>query len=205
MQSKDDLNCYKILLRTRRGTRKMPEIIYSDTSITVVNKKNAEDSERLAESLGLFPCHRLDRTTSGLLLLANGKKAAAFLCAPGRIKKTYTAVVEGTLENDSGRLEDLLWHDAKRNKSFVVKRERAGVKRAALEYRVTARLENCTAVEIKLLTGRTHQIRVQFANIGHPVRGDRRYGAKIGGDIALRCSKLEFTHPESGGKVSFYI
>ncbi len=182
----------------------MSEIIYSDADVTVVNKGYGEDSERLAESLGAFPCHRLDRTTTGLLLLAKNRRAAALLCAPGKIKKTYTALLEGALENDSGTLDDLLWHDARRNKSYVVRRVRAGVKRAVLEYRVTARLENCTAAEIKLHTGRTHQIRVQFANAGHPVRGDRRYGAKTGGDIALRCSGLEFTHP-NGGKVRFFI
>ena len=182
----------------------MPAIIYSDTDITVINKLPGEDSERLAERLGAFPCHRLDKAVSGLLLLANNKRAASELCAPGRVKKTYTAIVENGPQTDSGTLKNLLWHDVKRNKSFVVKRMRAGVKRAALEYRVTARFENSAAVEIDLLTGRTHQIRVQFANIGCPVRGDRRYGAKTNGELALRCSKLEFIHPQ-GGRVSFII
>lgn len=182
----------------------MAQVVYSDTDILIIDKSAGEDSERLAESLTAFPCHRLDKATSGLLLLAKNKRAAAALSAPGKVKKTYIATVEGTLEQKSGVLEDLLWHDVKKNKSFVVDRERAGVKRAALEYRVLAETAADTTVECRLLTGRTHQIRVQFASRRHPVCGDRRYGAGTGGELKLRCSKLEFTHP-NGEKLSFEI
>ena len=182
----------------------MSEIIYSDSDIIIVNKSGGEDSERLAESLGAFPCHRLDKAAGGLLLLAKNKRAAAALSAPGSVKKKYTAVLEGAPEQKSGRLEDLLWHDPKTNKSYVVDRERAGVKRAALEYHVIAQGEDTFTAECDLLTGRTHQIRVQFASRRHPVCGDRRYGAKTGGELKLRCSKLEFTHP-NGEKLSFEL
>ncbi|MBO4501252.1 MAG: RluA family pseudouridine synthase [Clostridia bacterium] len=182
----------------------MPQVIYSDTDILIIDKSAGEDSERLAESLGAFPCHRLDKATSGLLLLAKSKRAAALLSAHGSVKKTYIATVEGTLEQKSGVLEDLLWYDARRNKSFVVDRERAGVKRALLEYRVIAETGENTTVECRMITGRTHQIRVQFASRRHPVCGDKRYGAGTGGELKLRCSKLEFTHP-NGEKLSFEI
>ena len=183
----------------------MSDIIYSDNEILIVNKASGEDSERLASALGVFPCHRLDKATRGLLLLAKTKRAAAALCAPGSVKKKYIAVLEGKPEQKSGRLEDLLWHDPKTNKSYVVDRERAGVKRALLKYRVIAETEDTFTAECDLLTGRTHQIRVQFASRRHPVCGDRRYGAKTGGELRLRCSKLEFTHPLTGEKLSFEI
>ena len=183
----------------------MSAAVYSDDDIIIVNKSPGEDSERLAESLGAFPCHRLDKAASGLLLLAKNKRAAAALCVPGGVKKTYIVCVEGILEQKSGLLEDLLWRDARKNKSYVVDRMRAGVKPAALEYRVIAESDGFSTVECRMMTGRTHQIRVQFASRGHPVCGDRRYGASSSGELRLRCAKLEFTHPRGGEKLSFEI
>jgi len=183
----------------------MSGTVYSDDDIVIVNKSPGEDSERLAESIGAFPCHRLDKAASGLLLLAKNKRAAAALCVPGGVKKTYIIRVEGILEQKSGRLEDLLWRDARKNKTYVVDRIRAGVKPAILEYRVISESDGFSTVECRMITGRTHQIRVQFASRAHPVCGDRRYGSKESGELSLRCSKLEFSHPRGGEKLCFEI
>lgn len=91
-------------------------------------------------------------------------------------------------------MEDILWHDKVKNKSFIVKTERKGAKKAKLEYKVVAENNSSgtffTLVEIKLYTGRTHQIRVQFASRGYPLAGDGKYGGKSGYPLALWCSSL---------------
>lgn len=142
----------------------------------------------------VYPVHRLDREVGGLMVFAKTADAAAFLCAAD-LKKEYLAECEGSLQ-DKGEMVDLLYHDRLKNKTYVVKRKRGGVKEARLTYRVVGRSEGRTVVRIRLQTGRTHQIRVQFASRGCPLCGDRKYGAKSGGAIALTSVALAFPHPD---------
>ena len=146
--------------------------------------------------LGLV--HRLDRMTEGLMVFGRTSKGASRLSnciREGNFKKEYLAVVEGKLEKD-GVLEDYLLKDEKNNVSKVVDKNNKKAKYAKLEYKVLGytKDENYTYVKIKLYTGRTHQIRVQFSNIAHPLFGDVKYGGKKG-DLALVAYKLKFIHP----------
>ena len=162
------------------------EILYSDHDIAVCVKPVGLDSERdvpaaLQEALGgsLFPVHRLDKNVGGVMVYARTKAAAASLSKAiqdGAMIKEYVALVHGT-PPETGDWEDLLFKDNGKNKVFVVKRERKGVKKARLEFtRLTAR--DPSLVRIRLHTGRSHQIRVQFASRGFPLVGDHKYGAK---------------------------
>lgn len=147
-----------------------------------------------------YPVHRLDRTTGGVMIAAkNGKSAAALsaLAAGDGMKKEYLAAVHGCAEG--GILEDMLYFDRKRNKSFVVKpnKNRKGVKRAQLEYETVSHAHSAagevTLVKVRLMTGRTHQIRVQMSNAGHPLLGDGKYGGRDNKcDAALWSHKITF-------------
>ena len=162
------------------------DILYSDKQIVVCIKPVGLDSEKdvpeaLKEQLGgeIFPIHRLDQNVGGVMVFARTKPSAASLSKSvqeGSMVKEYVAMVHGT-PPESGDWEDLLWKDSKRNKVFVVKRQRAGVKKARLEFtRQTAGEESL--VRIRLHTGRSHQIRVQFASRGFPLVGDHKYGSR---------------------------
>ena len=162
------------------------EILYSDKELVVCVKPVGLDSEHevpaaLSETLGgeIFTLHRLDKNVGGVMVYARTKAAAAALSKAiqeGRLVKEYVAMVHGT-PPERGDWEDLLWKDSKKNKVFVVKRMRGGVKKARLEFtRLTAGEESL--VRIRLHTGRSHQIRVQFASRGYPLVGDHKYGAK---------------------------
>ncbi len=154
------------------------------------------------ESAQVYVVHRLDKTTGGVMVFAKTKEVAAklsSLVAENKLYKTYMAVAQGKLHG-VGTLTDLLYHDKFKNKTYVVKRKRQGVKHAQLEYTVVSGSKFCdsdvTLLEIKLLTGRTHQIRVQFASRKHPLVGDRKYGSMLKNDtIALWSYRLEFVHP----------
>ena len=197
-------------------------ILFEDEHIAVVFKPYGMLSERhdslpnvpavLEELCGstIYPVHRLDRTTEGLVVYAKTPSVAAKLSAAiagGSVHKAYLAAVEGVAE-DGGELRDLLYFDRTRNKSYVVKRERKGVKEARLVYErlSTAEYEGHTVslVRVELLTGRTHQIRVQFASRKHPLVGDRRYGSTVPADnIALCACELIFPHPVTGEEMRF--
>ncbi len=144
----------------------------------------------------IYPVHRLDTATGGVMVFAKNKKYAASLSntfANNEIDKRYLAIVRGPIE-PIGVMEDLLWHDKIKNKSFVIKTERKGAKKALLEYKTLAEYEldgqSFALVEIKLYTGRTHQIRVQFSSRGHSLIGDGKYGGKSGYPLALWCYSL---------------
>ena len=162
------------------------EILYSDRDMAVCIKPVGLDSEsevpgELVKALGgeIFTLHRLDKNVGGVMVYARTKAAAAALSRAiqeGSMVKEYVAMVHGT-PPESGDWEDLLWKDSKKNKVFVVKRMRGGVKQARLEFvRLTAGEESL--VRIRLHTGRSHQIRVQFASRGYPLVGDHKYGAR---------------------------
>ena len=197
-------------------------MIYQDEHLAVAYKPYGVLSEKdekkpnmpdlIAEQTGqaAYTVHRLDRTTQGLMVYALTQNAAKDLSAQiqsGEMEKTYLAVVEGEPEA-CGEMTDLLFFDRQKNKSFVVKRERKGVKLARLRYEVlgTVSAEETTLslVRIMLDTGRTHQIRVQFSSRGFPIAGDRRYGSKLAcEDIRLCSSELSFFHPVTGERMRF--
>lgn len=150
--------------------------------------------------------HRLDRGVGGVMVYAKTKSAAASLSASvaaHRFEKEYVALVHGTPAEPAGRLRDLLFHDRLRNKTFVVDRERAGVKEALADYETVAGFDGFTLVRVRLITGRTHQIRVQFASRGMPLVGDGKYGAHDSTGIALFCQRLTFPHPVTGVQMTF--
>ena len=158
----------------------------------------------------LYTVHRLDRDTEGIMVYALTSQAAARLSADiaeGRWRKTYTALLWGIPEKVSGRLCDLLYYDRSRGKAFTVTRQRKGVKEAVLNYSVLSSTEKTSLVKVELETGRTHQIRVQFASRGLPLCGDRRYGApaESGKSLALCASRLCFSHPKTGEGLEFEI
>ena len=162
------------------------EILYSDKQIAVCVKPVGLDSEAevpaaLKEQLGgeIFPIHRLDKNVGGVMVYARTKQAAANLSKAvqeGTMVKVYVAMVHGT-PPEHGDWEDLLWKDSKKNKVFVVKRQRGGVKKARLEFRRLTEGET-SLVLVRLHTGRSHQIRVQFSSRGFPLVGDHKYGSR---------------------------
>lgn len=164
----------------------MMDILYSDKDLAVCVKPVGVDSEHempqlLKEQLGgdIFTLHRLDKNVGGVMVYARSKTAAAELSRliqENKMVKEYVALVHGAVP-EKGDWEDLLFKDSRKNKVFVVKRQRAGVKKARLEF---TRLSegDPAAVRVRLHTGRSHQIRVQFASRGFPLVGDHKYGAK---------------------------
>ena len=125
-----------------------------------------------------------------------GKLTAAM--AAHAITKEYLAVLRGHPEQDADTLTDLLFRDAQHNKSYVVRRMRKGVREATLDYTVLAKTDALTLVKVRLHTGRTHQIRVQFSHRGLPLLGDIRYGSKADCSAALWSYHLAFAHPVTG-------
>jgi len=172
----------------------MIDIIYKDESVVVCLKRPGELSQvgkpgeksllaALETELGgtIYPVHRLDREAGGVMVYARTKKAAASLSAAvqeHRLEKEYVCIVRGAPQEESGDYHDLLLHDKQRNKTFVVNRMRGGVKEARLSYRVLRKNDAHALVRVALQTGRTHQIRVQFASRKHPLVGDHKYGSK---------------------------
>jgi len=162
------------------------DIIYSDKDLAVCIKPVGLDSETempaaLKEQLGgeLFPIHRLDKNVGGVMVYARTRQAAAALSKAiqeGTFIKEYVAMVHGT-PPENGDWEDFLFKDSSKNKVFVVKKERRGVKKARLKFlRLSA--GETSLVRIRLYTGRSHQIRVQFSSRGFPLVGDHKYGSR---------------------------
>ena len=201
-------------------------VLFEDAHIIVVEKppfvvcESTASKEGLADVLSertggyIGTIHRLDRGVGGVMVYAKTPVAAAKLSAAVQareLRKEYLAVVRDAPMPENGEMRDLLFHDRRQNKTFVVTRQRAGVKEALLEYDTvehltTARGEECSLVHVLLHTGRTHQIRVQFASRGHTLLGDGKYGAR--GDnrqIALFATRLAFLHPITRKKMEFEV
>ena len=186
------------------------EILYSDKNIAVCVKPVGLDSEQevphaLKETLGgeIFPLHRLDKNVGGVMVFARTKAAAAQfskMIQDGKLVKEYVAQVHGT-PPETGDWQDLLWKDSQKNKVFVVKRERKGVKAARLEY---TRLTDAdpSLVRVRLHTGRSHQIRVQFASRKFPLVGDHKYGSRDEATAPMLFS-CRISFPYQGKEMSF--
>ena len=151
--------------------------------------------------------HRLDRVVAGLMVLARNAKTASELSRQIReneFYKEYMAVVHGCPGQDSGTFRDLLGRDKARKMTFVAAGPAKGIQEAVLDYNVVGKHEEMTRVRICLHTGRTHQIRVQFASRGMPLVGERKYSTLDDPcEIALWSSSIAFTHPKTGKRMEF--
>lgn len=182
------------------------EILFQDKDIVVCIKPVGLDSEHeMPAALGgeVFPIHRLDKNVGGVMVYARTKAAAAALSETvrdGSMVKEYVAKVHGT-PPESGDWEDWLFKDNRKNKVYVVKKQRAGVKKARLEYKLLAGGDT-SLVRVRLHTGRSHQIRVQFASRGFPLVGDHKYGSRDEAPAPLLYSCC-LTFPYQGKQVRF--
>ena len=153
--------------------------------------------------------HRLDRVVSGLMVLARNAKSASELSRQIRedvFQKEYLAVIHGCPDVEQGTLTDLLLRDKARKMTMVVTQPGKGVQNAVLDYEVVAKTECMSKVQILLKTGRTHQIRVQFASRGMPLVGERKYSTlEDDCEIALWSHKIGFFHPATGEWMEFSL
>ena len=173
-----------MLYYNKRGD--IVEILYSCEEFVGCIKPVGADAEHevpelLKQQLGgeIFTLHRLDKNVGGVMVYARTKQAAAALSktiTQGEMVKEYVALVHGAPPPE-GDWEDLLFKDGRKNKVFVVKRQRAGVKAARLAYK-TLQAGDRSLVRVRLYTGRSHQIRVQFSSRGYPLVGDHKYGSR---------------------------
>lgn len=152
--------------------------------------------------------HRLDRPVGGLVIFAKTSKALARLnemLRLGRIHKTYRALTRNTPDPAEGRIESYITTVERNNKSYSSPTPKEGAKRSSLTYRIAGRTQSFTLVDINLETGRKHQIRVQMASIGCPIRGDLKYGDRRSnpdGSISLQAYRLQFVHPVSREEIN---
>ncbi len=201
-----------------KGTENTP-ILYSDCEVIVAVKPGGILS---TDEPGGFPSmlreelddpkadirtvHRLDRAVSGLMVLARGKQSASYLSRQireGEFEKQYMAVIHGNMPEE-GELKDLLRRDKARKMTFIAESPGKDVQEAALHYRTVCRGENKSLVHIRLYTGRTHQIRVQFASRGFPLFGERKYCPEPDDcPLALWSCLLSFRHPKTGKQMTF--
>jgi len=151
--------------------------------------------------------HRLDRVVSGVMVLARNAKAASELSRQIRedeFEKEYLAVIHGYPEKQEGTLKDLLYRDKARRMTMVASEPAKGVQEAVLDYEVLNRKQEMTRVKVRLQTGRTHQIRVQFASRYKPMVGERKYCTlEDPCEIALWSHRIASTHPVTGQRVEF--
>ena len=207
-------------------------VLYDDSAITVCEKPIGLSSEAIEgeesvmsllagyyaeknEACTHYLLHRLDRGVGGLMVFAKTKAAAARLSediAAHRFEKCYLAVCSGDLATTVGKegeLCDLLFKDSRKNKVFTVSRKRQGVKEARLRFSLvkTATLEDeiFSLGFVTLITGRTHQVRVQFASRGHSLYGDGKYGSRKKGEIALFSARISFVHPVTKKPMTFSL
>lgn len=186
------------------------ELLFQNRDLVVCVKPVGLDCEHelpaaLRGELGgeIFPIHRLDKNVGGVMVFARTKAAAATLSRAvqeGTMVKEYVALVHGT-PPEAGDWEDLLWKDSSKNKVFVVKRMRGGVKKARLEFQRLGAGET-SLVRVRLHTGRSHQIRVQFSSRGFPLVGDHKYGSRAAQTAPMLYS-CRISFPWRGEMLSF--
>ena len=192
-------------------------ILYEDTAILLCVKPAGLVSEEggmpdllrsETRTRDIYCVHRLDKAAAGLMVYAKTRASAAALSsmiAAGGLEKEYMAVVQGAAEAE-GSMRDLLYHDAAKNKTYVVKSLRRGVREGELSYQKLAQTEALSLVRIRLLTGRSHQIRIQFASRKLPLVGDRKYGSRYRDcPLALWSERLSFRHPVTGEILDYHI
>ena len=204
-------------------------VIYEDNHIIVVNKESGEivQGDKTGDTplsdcvkdylkrkyqkpgnVFLGVVHRLDRPVSGLVVFAKTSKALSRLnemFRKGEVHKTYWAIVKNAPKEPSGRLTHWICRNEKQNKSYAYNSEVSGSKKAVLDYSLLASGDNYHILEVRLLTGRHHQIRCQLSAMGSPIRGDLKYGAQRSnpdGSISLLSRHVEFVHPVSKELVS---
>ena len=195
-------------------------IIYQDQDIVVCVKPSRVLStdepggmpELVRQALGtedVRTVHRLDRVVSGLMVLARNAQAASDLSRQIRedtFQKEYLAITHGTPAENTAQLRDLLVRDKARKMTMVANEPGKGVQEAILTYQVLHKNETFSRVRIQLQTGRTHQIRVQFASRGLPLVGERKYSTlEDDCEIALWSYRLAFTHPTTGAPMEFIL
>ncbi len=209
----------------------MLEILYEDNHIIAINKKTSDIVQ--ADKSGDVPLseevkayikekynkpgevflgipHRIDRPVSGVVLFARTTKALTrlnkmFQEHDEEIKKTYWAIVGNLPSQDSTTLIHYMVRDTEKNKSHAYDKEKKGSKKAILEYKLIGRSQRYYLLEIKLLTGRHHQIRCQLAKIGCPIKGDLKYGfprSNENGGISLHAREISFIHPVSKERIT---
>lgn len=196
------------------------DVLYQDKDLVVCRKapgllSEGEGPDSLVTLLSrqcgvpVYPVHRLDRGAAGLMVFARSQASAAALSRAvqeKRLNKEYFALVSGVPAPAAGEMTDFLFKDSQKGKVFAVKRPRKGVREARLTYRTlwSGGAEPVSLVRIRLDTGRTHQIRVQFSSRGMPLLGDGKYGSRVKGELALFSCALGFPHPVTGQRMEFF-
>ena len=181
------------------------DMIFAQKPAGVLSEQCADGDDAVTQLSRLtggaiYPVHRLDRAVGGVMVFAKTQDASRRLSAPGAVEKDYIAVVHGEAL-PCGEMRDFLFKDSGKNKSYVVKKLRRGVREAALSYETASVKDGMSLVRIKLETGRSHQIRVQFASRCHPLVGDGKYGASDGCPVAL-FSRSVAAHDGSGNTIA---
>ncbi|MDH3381847.1 MAG: RNA pseudouridine synthase, partial [Flavobacteriaceae bacterium] len=179
-----------------------------DTPLSEIVKQYIQIKYKKPGNVFLGVVHRIDRPTSGIILFARTSKALERLnemLREKKIEKTYWAVIKNNPPKESDTLIHFLKKNPKNNKSTTFSQEKEGSKKAILHYKLLKKLDNYSLLEIKLETGRHHQIRCQLASIGCPIKGDLKYGfprSNADGGIHLHARKIEFIHPVSNQTIS---
>ena len=200
------------------------QVVYEDNHIIIVSKRSGEivqgdktGDEPLSETVKRYikekygkpgevflgVVHRLDRPVSGLVVFARTSKALTRLnkmFAEGDVHKTYWAITKNTPKEPKGTLTHWIVRNEQQNKSYAYDKEKPHAKKAILHYRVIGHSDNYSLIEVRLMTGRHHQIRCQLAAMGCPIKGDLKYGAPRSnpdGSISLLSRRMEFVHPVS--------
>ncbi len=179
-----------------------------DEPLSETVKKYIKEKYQKPGNVFLGVVHRLDRPVSGLVVFAKTSKALTRLnkmFRDGEVHKTYWAITKDAPKESEGMLTDWLVRNEKQNKSYAYNHEVPNSKKAILQYKVIAHTDNYNLLEINLMTGRHHQIRCQLANMGCPIKGDLKYGAKRSnpdGSISLLSHHVELAHPVSKELIS---
>ena len=178
-----------------------------DTPLSDIVKDYIKEKYQKPGNVFLGVVHRLDRPVSGLVVFARTSKALSRLnemFRTGEVHKTYWAITKNMPAIEEGRLEHWLVRNERQNKSYAYAKEKPGAKKDVLEYKMIGRTDNYSLLEVRLLTGRHHQIRCQLAAMGCPIKGDLKYGAQRSnpdGSISLLSHRVEFVHPVSKERI----